>query len=149
MIALFFLSACKDKIYTTCYESKVVVPANDSVNLANYIVNTNIVAQYDPRGFYYNIHNAGTGTKPTQCSRINTSYSGKLINGTYFDNTQNVSFSLESVIPGWRMAVPLIAPGGEITFYLPPALGYGNNDHGSIPGGSILIFNLTLNTVTE
>ena len=141
--------SCKDKTSTTCVDTKVVVPARDSVALRNYITNNNITAEYDSRGFYYKIQNAGSSKKPSECATVMIDYSGKLANGTIFDSNTNTTFSLQSLIAGWRMGVPLIGEGGEVILYLPPALGYGDNDNGPIPGGSVTIFTIKLHNITK
>ncbi|RQO31734.1 FKBP-type peptidylprolyl isomerase [Taibaiella sp. KBW10] len=149
-LSVLAAGACKDKTTTTtCVESTVTVPQRDATALANYITNNNITAEFDSRGFYYTIHSSGDAKKPSQCATISIDYSGKLTNGTVFDSNTNKSFALENLIPGWRMALPKIGAGGELTLYLPPALAYGDSDNGSIPGGSILIFKIKLNVITK
>jgi len=74
-------------------------------------------------------------------------YVGKLTNGTIFDSGNNVSFSLGGLITGWQEGIPLIAPGGSITLYLPPSLAYGSRATGSIPANSNLIFKIDLKSV--
>lgn len=142
------VASCKDE-KTTCVESTVKVPGSDSIALRNYITNNSITAEYDSRGFYYKITNQGDSKKPSQCATVNIDYVGKLTNGTVFDSNNNQSFSLLNLISGWRMGVPHIGEGGEMTLYLPPALGYGNEDNGPIPGGSITIFTIKLHTIIK
>lgn len=152
VLALSVLStvACKSKTSSTeCVESTVTVPQRDATALSNYISSNHITADFDSRGFYYTIQSSGDTKKPSQCATINIDYSGKLTNGTVFDSNVNTSLAVEGLIPGWRMAIPKIGAGGEMTLYLPPALGYGDNDSGSIPGGSILIFKIKLNAITK
>ena len=56
-------------------------------------------------------------------------------------------FMLNGVIPGWTDGIPLIKQGGRIHLYIPPSLGYGNRAVESIPANSILLFDVTLDTV--
>ena len=141
--------SCKDKASSTCVDVKIAVPERDSTALKNYITSNNIPAEFDSRGFYYKILNPGSDKKPSQCATIMIDYSGKLVNGTVFDSNTNQNFSLLSLISGWRMGVPLIGEGGEIVLYLPPALGYGDEDNGPIPGGSVTIFTVKLHSITK
>jgi FKBP-type peptidyl-prolyl cis-trans isomerase FkpA len=113
--------------------------------------------QKDNRGFYYKIDQAGSGTAPTISSKVTLFYKGYLTNGTVFDQTGStsnfesgnpVTFPLNQLIPGWQIGVPLIKPGGKITLYLPPSLGYGAYGAGSIPGNAALIFEISLVAVS-
>ncbi len=66
-------------------------------------------------------------------------------NGNVFDkSTAPVAYSLLNLITGWKNGLPLIKKGGKIKLYIPPALGYGQNQYQSIPGNSILIFDIDL-----
>ena len=114
--------------------------------------------QKDSRGFYYKIDQAGSGTAPTISSKVTLFYKGYLTNGTVFDQTGTaanfesgnaVTFPLNQLIPGWQIGLPLIKPGGKITLYLPPTLGYGAYGAGSsIPGNAALIFEISLVAVS-
>ena len=141
------ISGCKQSDQTTpCAAAPVTVtaPAAEVATLKQYIDANNITATADSRGFYYSIQSPGTGSKPTICSNVTVNYAGKLTNGTAFDSGNNVSFGLNQLIVGWQEGIPLIAPGGSITLYLPPSLGYGANSAGSIPANSILVFKIDL-----
>ncbi len=106
-------------------------------------------------GVFYTITTQGTGTKPDICSNITVKYSGSLIpSGTVFDATQpssaGVNFALGGLIVGWQQVLPLLNAGGKITLYIPPSLGYGQNNVRDqnqnivIPGNSYLKFEIEL-----
>ena len=120
--------SCKQADQTTpCNPAAVTVkaPAAEIAALKNYIDTSKVTATPDDRGFYYTISKPGTGTKPTVCSSVTVNYSGKLTNGTVFDSNSGISFDLYELIVGWQEGIPLVAPGGSITLYLPPSLAYG------------------------
>ncbi len=143
-------AACTPKTKVTpCVDTTVSVTQADSIALKNFIDQNNIDATYDSRGFYYRVHTLGTGKKPGQCAGVLVDYTGKLTNGTVFDSGNNISMAVRNLIPGFRMAMPLFGEGSEYSIYLPPSLAYGNADNGSIPGGSILIFKIKLNSITD
>lgn len=139
-------SGCQDTDQTPCNAVAVTTkaPAAEVSALKQYIDANKIVATADDRGFYYTIQSPGTGTKPTVCSNVTVNYVGKLTNNTTFDSGKSVSFGLNQLIIGWQEGIPLIAPGGSITLYLPPSLAYGSQAQGSIPANSILIFQIDL-----
>jgi len=100
-------------------------------------------------GLRYKVIKAGEGAKPTAKSTVSCRYHGTLADGRVFDSTRNrnnqpISFGLGEVIPGWTEGLQLIAKGGVIRLWIPPGLGYGDQDNGPIPGGSVLEFEVEL-----
>lgn len=131
-------SPCTDTVITT------KAPESEVATLKKYIEDNKINATADSRGFYYTINSAGTGTKPTVCSNVSVNYVGKLTSGSTFDSGNDVSFGLNDLIVGWQAGIPLMAPGGSITLYLPPSFAYGSQAQRDIPANSILVFNIDL-----
>lgn len=80
-------------------------------------------------GLQYKIIKPGTGQKPTLKDEITVHYRGTLISGREFDSSQRrgkpVVFTLESVIPGWQEALPLMREGATWEIYIPESLAYG------------------------
>jgi FKBP-type peptidyl-prolyl cis-trans isomerase len=134
--------------FTCSYnDCAVVAPATEIDAVQAYLSANSITAARHCSGLFYVIDNAGTGATPTACSDVAVTYEGKLTNGNTFDKAENpVPFNLSRVITGFKNGVPLIKAGGKIRLYIPPSLGYGPNPtpDGSIPGNSILIFDVTL-----
>ncbi len=85
---------------------------------------------------------------PTAKSRVRVHYHGTLIDGSVFDSSvdrgESIDFGLNQVIPGWTEGVQLMSEGDKFRFYIPSKLGYGNRGVGSIPAGSLLIFDVEL-----
>lgn len=104
-------------------------------------------------GLQYEVIKEGTGNKPAAVDTVTVNYRGTLINGTEFDNSykagQPVSFSLNRVIKGWTEGLQLMSAGSKYKFYIPYQLGYGLNENGAIPGGSVLIFEVELLNVKK
>lgn len=81
-------------------------------------------------------------------------YKGWLTDGTLFDmsrpdeegNLQPFVFThgAHQVIPGWEQALAGMKPGGVRFLIIPPAVGYGAQGQGNIPGNSVLIFQVQL-----
>lgn len=102
-----------------------------------------------PSGLRYKVLKAGAGAKPTAKSTVSCLYHGTLADGRVFDSTrsrnnQPISFGLGEVIPGWTEGLQLIGKGGVIKLWIPANLGYGEQDNGPIPGGSVLEFEVEL-----
>jgi FKBP-type peptidyl-prolyl cis-trans isomerase FklB len=99
-------------------------------------------------GLQYEVLKAGTGAKPTAADSVTVHYMGTLIDGTEFDNSykrgEPITFPLGGVIRGWTEGVQLMPVGSKYRFFIPQQLAYGTNDVGSIPAGSVLIFEVEL-----
>ena len=48
------------------------------------------------------------------------------------------------MIRGWTEGLQLMKVGGKYRFFIPPELGYGPQDKGTIPPNSALIFEVEL-----
>jgi FKBP-type peptidyl-prolyl cis-trans isomerase FkpA len=121
-------------------------PASEIQAVKDYLDQHNITATQHCSGLFYTIDNSGPGTTPQACGGVRATYVGKLTDGTQFD-ANTADFMLNSVIMGWTDGIPLIKKGGSIHLYIPPSLGYGSRSVGNIPANSILIFDVTLDTV--
>lgn len=99
-------------------------------------------------GLQYKIITQGAGPSPRATDKVRVHYTGKLINGEVFDSslTRNApaEFVLNQVIKGWTEGVQLMKVGSKYEFTIPSELGYGPRGAGSIPGNSVLIFEVEL-----
>ncbi len=152
-IGLLATSCLKSKDKEGCPYNNLntAVPPAEQEALDTYIDTNDIAVVKHPRGFYYSIINAGTGSDSLGlCSEVLVNYRGTLVTGAEFDKQQNVAFVLGGLIEGWQIGLPLVKRGGELKLYIPPSLGYGtkprlNKDNEEvIPANSILIFELKL-----
>jgi FKBP-type peptidyl-prolyl cis-trans isomerase FkpA len=147
LCAVSFFGCVKNNNTCTFNSCAVVAPQSEIQAVQAYLSANNITTAIQHcSGLYYEIITPGTGKSVDACGSVNTTYVGKLTNGSQFD-ANTASFGLGDVILGWQIGVPLIKEGGKIRLYVPPTLGYGNRAAGTIPPNSILIFDITLNTV--
>jgi FKBP-type peptidyl-prolyl cis-trans isomerase FkpA len=112
-----------------------------------YASQNGIVAVSHPSGLYYEILDPGTGETPTTNSTIFIRYTGKLLDGTTFDqrlDETQTGWPLSGLIDAWKIGLPLISEGGHIRLLVPSALAYGCTNYGAIPGNSILDFEIEL-----
>lgn len=103
-------------------------------------------------GLQYLILEEGTGsTHPGPKSKVLAHYHGTLIDGSVFDSSVDrgtpLSFGLNQVIRGWTEGLQLMVEGQKNRLFIPSELAYGNRAAGSIPGGSVLIFDVELITI--
>lgn len=105
--------------------------------------------QVTESGLQYLVLQPGQGdARPDAKSRVKVHYHGTLIDGTVFDSSVErgnpIDFGLHQVIPGWTEGLQLMRKGEKTRLFIPPHLGYGNRSAGSIPPGSVLIFDVEL-----
>ena len=143
---LWITTGCQPNKDPDCDPTPITTKAPDAevATLKQYIDTQKITATFDPRGFYYAIQSPGSSNKPTVCSTVTVNYAGKLTTGSTFDSGSGVRFRLNQLIVGWQEGIPLVAPGGSITLYLPPSLAYGSQAQQGIPANSILVFQIDL-----
>lgn len=107
--------------------------------------------QVTESGLQYKIVNPGSEVKAGPADTVSVHYKGTLLDGTVFDEVpadqDPISLSLDSVIPAWTEGIQLVGEGGSIVLYVPSELGYGERGAGPIPGGSTLIFEVTVHEV--
>lgn len=104
---------------------------------------------------------------PLYTDSVNVHYMGRFIpstsypQGYVFDNSYTVDYDTEvsppsgfwvkSVVDGWITALMQMHVGDRWKVYVPYALGYGSSDYttsgSTIPGGSTLIFDMTLSKI--
>jgi peptidylprolyl isomerase len=100
-------------------------------------------------GLQYEVLTEGEGdAHPVATDTVLVHYHGTLLNGSVFDSSvkrgEPISFPLNRVIPGWTEGVQLMTKGAKYKFFIPARLAYGNQRVGSIPGGSLLVFEVEL-----
>jgi len=99
-------------------------------------------------GLQYEVMVAGSGQKPSAADSVTCHYAGTLLDGTEFDNSykrgQPITFAVGGVIRGWTEALQLMSVGSKYKLFIPQELAYGTNETGSIPAGSVLVFEVEL-----
>ncbi|WP_026063123.1 FKBP-type peptidyl-prolyl cis-trans isomerase [Pedobacter arcticus] len=149
LIAILAIGACKKEPYVDYQAIALEQYGKDTVIINKYIVDNDIPAVKDSTmDIYYQIIEPGTGdVVPNDYSMITIDYTGKLLNGTTFDQGTAAKFQLGSLIAGWRLGVPKIRKGGKIRLIIPSGFGYGGSASGKIPANSILDFEIELKEI--
>jgi FKBP-type peptidyl-prolyl cis-trans isomerase FkpA len=95
----------------------------------------------------------GGGKSPVATDTVKVHYHGTLRNGTVFDSSvereRPTSFGLNRVIPCWTEGVQKMKVGGKAKLTCPSELAYGDKGQGSIPPGSVLIFEVELLDISD
>jgi FKBP-type peptidyl-prolyl cis-trans isomerase len=129
-------------------------PASELAQIQAYCATNGITPTIHPSGLVYQIIDPGSGATATMNSKIVITYTGKLVNGSVFDqrttpnNTAATGtespWAMNRLIEGWQVGIPLIQKGGRILLVVPSSMGYSCSGYGMIPGNSILFFDITL-----
>jgi len=125
-------------------------PQLDNATLIqNYITENNLNAvEVDNSGLFYVVSKEGNGEFPNINNDVTVHYTGKFLNGDVFDSSvargAPATFPLSGVIVGWQIGIPKFSKGGAGTLIIPSDLAYGSRGNGSIPGNSVLLFDVEL-----
>ncbi len=125
-----------------------VKPQDEEKQILAYASANGITAVKHTSGLYYEIMDPGSWTSPLANSKVTVDYTGTLLNGNTFDQNSSYTQTLNQLIEGWQIGIPLIKKGGRIKLIIPSSLAYGCNGAGAaIPGNSVLYFDILLNDV--
>jgi FKBP-type peptidyl-prolyl cis-trans isomerase FkpA/FKBP-type peptidyl-prolyl cis-trans isomerase FklB len=101
-------------------------------------------------GLQYEVITEGKGAKPKATDVVQVNYKGSLLDGTVFDDSAQhggpATIPLAQVVPGWREGISLMPVGSKYRFWIPAALGYGEQGTpgGPIPPNATLVFEVEL-----
>jgi len=106
-------------------------------------------------GLWYMVYEAGDGKMAEQGDLVALEYSVSLLDGTlcyHSDESGPLNFVVGrgGVEAGLEEGILLLRVGDKARFILPPHLAYGLlGDENKIPARSVIIYDLTLTSVTE
>lgn len=134
---LLFVSCSKD-------DNIDYIELNDQ-QIRVYLEDNDLQAQSSVSGLYYIIDEEGEGEQPDENSDVTVVYKDYFLDGTVFDqsSTEGASFNLQEVIQGWTEGITYFSG----MLLVPAHLAYGNRGVGTIPGGSVLLFDIELVSV--
>ncbi|MCK0190544.1 FKBP-type peptidyl-prolyl cis-trans isomerase [Arenibacter sp. F20364] len=145
-LALVLFISCDNEKKT---EEDIDYVAKNEADIQAYVEENNLTAVRSNSGLYYVIEEEGTGTQAEASSNVTVAYKGYFLNGSVFDQSdeEGVTFGLNQVIAGWTEGITYFKEGGSGILLVPAHLGYGSRDYNGIPGGSVLVFEVTLISV--
>lgn len=131
----------------SCAKKKAEKQAKiDDEIITEYIASHGLTATKTESGLYVVIENPGNGAACNSFATVRASYKGYFTDGEVFDSSSaaGIEFDLQSVIQGWTEGIPYFKEGGNGKLLIPSALGYGKEGNATIPGNTVLIFDVKL-----
>ncbi len=118
----------------------------DIMLIENYLTEQNITnSTVTEDGIYFIPIQTSTSEEfPNINNTVTVDYEGYFLDGGVFDEGQDISFGLWQVIVGWQKGIPLLSKGSSGTLIIPSQLAYGSSGSGSIPGNTVIAFDVTL-----
>ena len=139
LLFVFLVSSCQS-------DDPIDFDKLNEMEILDFIEKNNLDATKSSSGLYYIIEEEGEGDQPEVNSSVTVRYKGYYMDGQVFDpgRPDGVTFNLQEVIAGWTEGITYFKKGGKGMLLIPARLGYGFEDRFSIPGGSVLIFDIEL-----
>ncbi len=142
--------------------------AAEGASLAKYLSDNKVTVTPTASGLYYVETQKGNGKKPKAGEMVKVNYTGRLLDGTVFDTSDEaaakkagvfderrqpyipIEFAVGQggVIPGWDEGLLLMSVGSKGKLILPSAIAYGPQGGGPIPPFSPLVFDVELVAVS-
>ena len=103
-----------------------------------------------PTGLYVQDLLEGEGARADSGDIVTVHYTGWLPTGRKFDSSRDrdtpfeVAIGYGRVIDGWDQGIVGMRVGGQRRLVIPPAMGYGAQGTGPIPGNATLVFDVEL-----
>lgn len=135
-------AACEDN------PAEVEVPTIENTTFAPGLGVNLSASTRTASGLYYRDLTVGTGGVVSAGDSISAHYVGSFVNGTTFDQSRPRGAPLSfragrgQLIAGFDEGVLGMRVGGRRQLIIPPNLGYGSQTYQSIPGNSILVFDV-------
>ena len=148
MLPAFTRATLMTVLLVTACSNGDPVSAPATIETANFAASLNVDLASStklPSGMYLKDLTIGAGAAVQAGQTLSMRYTGWLSNGTQFDATgRGAPFTFRlgagQVIPGWDQGVAGMKVGGKRQLIITPALGYGAQGSGPIPGNAILVF---------
>lgn len=142
--------------------------SEEAGTFAKYLSDNKITGTPTASGLYYIESKKGNGKKPKAGQLVKVKYTGRLLDGTVFDTSDEAAAKAAGlfderrpyepiefpvgqgqVIPGWDEGIMLMSIGSKGQLILPSAIAYGAQGGGPIPPFSPLVFDVELVDVKD
>ncbi|RYG08635.1 MAG: hypothetical protein EOO07_25285, partial [Chitinophagaceae bacterium] len=124
----------------------------DDKYITDFLTSKSLTATKLPSRVYRIVSQVGSGNTVDIGSTITIKYTGRLLNGTVFDQSvgeATLVSPISSLIKGWEAGLLGEQKGAKVRLFIPSDLGYGLSAQSAIPASSSLDFDIELVDVTN
>lgn len=150
LAAIVIMAACSNGDEVSATERLL-----EEINIIDtYLTAEGLTAVQDLNGVRMVITKLGDGypakiLSNTVSSSVDVNYVGRLFpEGAQFD-AGRVNGALNNYIDGWKIAFTSLPENSVARLYIPSVYGYGEGGNGTIPGNSILEFDVVFNAINR
>ncbi len=101
-----------------------------------------------PSGVQYRIIEEGEGPRPGLESKVSVHYRGSKLDGREFDSSfargTPEEFTVNAVLKGWQVVLPLMKQGSTWQIFVPPELAFGARGNPPVGPNEALMFDIKL-----
>lgn len=117
--------------------------------IKDYMLAKNLTADSDSLGVYRVVLVQGDSTRAENLENISVSYSGSVLNGDFFDSSEEFAFivSTNNLIQGWNIGIAMMHKKEKALIIVPSHLAYGakgSGNQGRIPPFTPIIFTIEM-----
>ena len=145
LISLFLFSCSSNE--------DAVKNLSESENFLKTNLSNADIVQIEPGLQYKVLSSNGNGLRPNLSDVINADFHGTLIDGSVFwssiENGEPLVIMLSQLIPGCQKALSIMEVGETWRVFIHPDLAYGEEGRPGIPPNSLLIFDISLNSINS
>ena len=145
LISLFLFSCSSNE--------DAVKNLSESENFLKTNLSNADIVQIEPGLQYKVLSSNGNGLRPNLSDVINADFHGTLIDGSVFwssiENGEPLVIMLSQLILGCQKALSIMEVGETWRVFIHPDLAYGEEGRPGIPPNSLLIFDISLNSINS
>ncbi|MCC5927999.1 MAG: FKBP-type peptidyl-prolyl cis-trans isomerase [Cyclobacteriaceae bacterium] len=123
----------------------------DNQTIDNYLSTNGLTAITDPvYGVRFFYEEEGEGIKAVNGDGVKMKYSVRLLDGTVIEENKTATFrkGAREVIDGLEIMMILMRTGDKVKAFVPSPYAYRDQQRGSIPPNSILVFDLEMTDIS-
>jgi FKBP-type peptidyl-prolyl cis-trans isomerase FkpA len=148
LFSFLLLQGCLDKDETYDFNGML---NRDNQTIDNYLSTNGFNAVTDPvYGLRFVYEEEGEGIKASNGDGVKMTYTVRLLDGTVIEENKTATFrkGAREVIDGLEIMMILMRTGDKVKAFVPSPYAYRDQQRGSIPPNSILVFDLEMTDIS-
>ena len=130
-------------------DAKALRTTEDNKQIDAYLSGKSLKMETTPSGLRHAISEEGSGETPRADQTVKMKYTAKLLDGTEVESSKGEAkeMPLNRQVRGLREGLMMLKKGGKATFLIPSTLAYGERQRGTIPGNSVLVYDVEITDI--